>query len=409
MRRRPAAALIAFAEQIEDRRLALKLLWLAATELQVLGHGPVVVDIHGARLASELPAQDPTTPGEQALLGYAALVHGDVHRSAALLAQAAEGLRAQCRRTALGEVLALAAWAQLAISAFDAAHASAAEAVWLTTRTREPLWSALAHSALATVAAVRGEEEEAERHVTETERAAVPARAPVVLALAQQARGLAALTAGRPGDAFAALHRTFDPADPAHDREIASVLVGDLAEAASDPHERALVRELAVVDTTSPRVLAAVAHATFVLADDADADAAFAAAYARIGERWPFTRARLLLVHGMRLRRARRMADSRGPLREAAAAFAALGCEPWAERARHELAATVETTSRDERLTPRELEIARLAARGLTNRAIAADLALSPRTVGHHLAKIFPKLDVSSRASVAAALERHGY
>ena len=50
-----------------------------------------------------------------------------------------------------------------------------------------------------------------------------------------------------------------------------------------------------------------------------------------------------------------------------------------------------------------------MAARGLTNRAIAADLALSPRTVGHHLARIFPKLDVSSRAGVGAALERHGY
>ena len=148
-----------------------------------------------------------------------------------------------------------------------------------------------------------------------------------------------------------------------------------------------------------------------MLADDDDADAAFAAAYARIGERWPFTRARVLLVHGMRLRRERRMADSRAPLREAAAAFAALGCTPWAERAQRELAATVETASRDglERLTPRELEIARMAARGLTNRAIAADLALSPRTVGHHLARIFPKLDVGSRAGVGAALERHGY
>ena len=113
----------------------------------------------------------------------------------------------------------------------------------------------------------------------------------------------------------------------------------------------------------------------------------------------------------MRLRRARRMADSREPLREAATAFAALGARPWAERAQRELAATVETASRDEleRLTPRELEIARMAARGLTNRAIAADLALSPRTVGHHLAQIFPKLDVSSRAGVGAALERHGY
>ena len=121
------------------------------------------------------------------------------------------------------------------------------------------------------------------------------------------------------------------------------MLLGDLAEAATDADERALVRRLAAISTSSPRVTAAVAHATLVLAEDDDADAAFASAYSRIGERWPFTRARVLLVHGMRLRRERRMADSRAPLREAATVFAALGCTPWAERAQRELAATVET------------------------------------------------------------------
>jgi DNA-binding NarL/FixJ family response regulator len=190
------------------------------------------------------------------------------------------------------------------------------------------------------------------------------------------------------------------------------VLLGDLAEAATEPDAREVVRALvATRQPAGPHAAVALAHATLVLADDADADEAFAQAEQRIGEQWPLARARILLVHGMRLRRGRRMADSRAPLREAAAAFTALGCSPWAERAQRELAATVETASRDglERLTPRELEIARMAARGLTNRAIAADLALSPRTVGHHLARVFPKLEVSSRAGVGPALERHGY
>jgi DNA-binding NarL/FixJ family response regulator len=150
-----------------------------------------------------------------------------------------------------------------------------------------------------------------------------------------------------------------------------------------------------------------------VLADDADADAAFAEAAAVIGADTPFPHARMLLVHGMRLRRHRRPADSRDPLRAAATGFEALGAVPWAEKAQRELAATAETARRSDddldRLTPRELEIARLAARGMTNPAIAADLALSPRTVGHHLAKIFPKLGISSRANIGAALERHGY
>ena len=51
-----------------------------------------------------------------------------------------------------------------------------------------------------------------------------------------------------------------------------------------------------------------------------------------------------------------------------------------------------------------------MAARGMTNRAIAADLALSPRTVGHHLARDLPQARGRPRARAsAAALERHGY
>ena len=107
------------------------------------------------------------------------------------------------------------------------------------------------------------------------------------------------------------------------------------------------------------------------------------------------------------------MADSREPLRAAAAAFEAFGAHAVgrtrAARARGHGRDRAPREEELDRLTPRELEIARMAARGMTNPAIAADLALSPRTVGHHLARIFPKLDVSSRAGIAAALERLGY
>jgi predicted ATPase/DNA-binding CsgD family transcriptional regulator/Tfp pilus assembly protein PilF len=53
-------------------------------------------------------------------------------------------------------------------------------------------------------------------------------------------------------------------------------------------------------------------------------------------------------------------------------------------------------------LTPREAEIAGLIARGLSNRAIAAELVISPATAARHVANIFAKLGVTSRAQVAA-------
>jgi len=59
--------------------------------------------------------------------------------------------------------------------------------------------------------------------------------------------------------------------------------------------------------------------------------------------------------------------------------------------------------ARDE-LTPQERQIATMAARGYTNREIGQHLFLSPRTVGTHLYRIYPKLGIGSRAQLGDAL-----
>jgi DNA-binding CsgD family transcriptional regulator len=115
-----------------------------------------------------------------------------------------------------------------------------------------------------------------------------------------------------------------------------------------------------------------------------------------------FEQARTQLLYGAWLRRARRKADARTQLRAAIDELDRIGAAPWAERARAELGATGATTPPPDRtgppwLTPQELQVARLAARGLSNRDIAARLFLSPRTVGYHLYKAYPKLGVASR------------
>jgi DNA-binding CsgD family transcriptional regulator len=96
------------------------------------------------------------------------------------------------------------------------------------------------------------------------------------------------------------------------------------------------------------------------------------------------------------------------PLRAALALFDRTGVRPWADRARVELRAAGEPAAagasapdRLSPLTPQELQVVRLAASGATNRDIAAQLFISPRTVSHHLYRAFPKLGVTNRTALA--------
>ncbi|MDW6065403.1 AAA family ATPase [Streptomyces sp. FXJ1.4098] len=122
----------------------------------------------------------------------------------------------------------------------------------------------------------------------------------------------------------------------------------------------------------------------------------------------PFERARTQLLYGEWLRRARRKADARSQLRSALEAFERIEATAWADRARGELRATGVSHPRAaagsglDRLTPQELQVIRLAADGLSNRDIAAQLFLSPRTVGYHLYKAYPKLGIASRRELGA-------
>ena len=127
-------------------------------------------------------------------------------------------------------------------------------------------------------------------------------------------------------------------------------------------------------------------------------------------ERWPFDLARIQLAYGERLRRGKEAVAARSHLMDARGTFQRLGANPWAERAASELRATGVTISRGDvlgpdALSPQQLEIARLAAAGLTNKEIGERLFLSHRTVGTHLYQIFPKLGITSRAALRDALE----
>jgi DNA-binding CsgD family transcriptional regulator len=178
-----------------------------------------------------------------------------------------------------------------------------------------------------------------------------------------------------------------------------------------DAHE--LLDRFRVVARQANRqwALAAVARCEGILA----ADDAFEEPFERSlelldGSPLVLDRARTQLAYGERLRRAGRRREARSLLRVAHETFAAVDAAPWAERAAAELRATGETVGprtpdRRGELTPQELQIAGLAGEGKTNREIAAQLYLSPKTIEYHLANTYRKLGIHSRVELARAIQ----
>jgi ATP/maltotriose-dependent transcriptional regulator MalT len=386
--------------------------------LSVLGmsspieRGATVLD----RLATmDLDAVD--EPLNICLLGSVAGALGDFELSLALLHRSLPGLRRQGRLSNLSGALAACGSASWVLGLWDDASAVATEAIRLADQTERPANAASARMYAAAVAAGRGDRELAESLAARVEADLHALPSAPLLTLVALVRSLTALTDGRVEDCFAVLRPIF-----LADRLDASILVSQTAlsmwiEAGAQIGETAEVnatieRIAHLVDRSGNSFLAGnVRFGRALLAADDEADAAFAAAHASDLDRWPFLHARLLLADGVRLRRRRQAADARVPLRRARELFDQLGAAPWSDRTRAELRAAGESSVMTPRaaaleLTPQELEIARLAASGLTNREIGQRLYLSHRTVGTHLYHVFPKLGITSRSELAAVLDQ---
>jgi ATP/maltotriose-dependent transcriptional regulator MalT len=237
-----------------------------------------------------------------------------------------------------------------------------------------------------------------------------------MLALVQVVRGLAALNDGRYAIAYEHLHRIFDPTDVAYHPLVRCWTIGDLAEAAihsghqDEAHTLADELERLATQMRSPLLLAGLSCARPLLAtDETAAETLFQAGLSGQLAHWTLHHARLQLAYGAWLRRRRRVAEARTHLRAAMQAFDALGAIPWGELARKELRASGEVSrsrapAMRDQLSPQELQIAQLAAEGLSNREIGQQLYLSHRTVGWHLYRIFPKLGITARSELHAAL-----
>ncbi|MEU4243620.1 AAA family ATPase [Actinoplanes sp. NPDC026619] len=361
----------------------------------------------GALLADPDPARRRFAIGVYALTG-------DFVASAAITPQAIATAREN------GQVLLTARWLVVQsgtsfwMGMWDAGIAEATEAERLGRELREPSIYLVAMAYQAMYAAARGELDRAEDIVAATLAEPDLAGNRAVLAATQKTRVMVALAAGRPADAMERVLSLYDPADAHHHWMYEYWALSDLAEAARAAGRLDRAREiLATVDQVaepvgSIRVSLVVTRA--ILATDDQAESLFEAALAEDLAPWPWERARLNLAYGRYLRRHLRVTQSRAPLRLAAELFERLGGIAWLDQARSELRATgakgPAPRGGPAAMTAQEQQIALLAAEGLSNREIGERLFLSPRTVGSHLYRIFPKLGIATRAQLGAALTR---
>jgi ATP/maltotriose-dependent transcriptional regulator MalT len=312
---------------------------------------------------------------------------------------AIRGLRAQGRLGLLARALVCQTWAGALTGQGRQAVSAAEEASRLGRETGQLRWAIVAELGTALIAAERGELAEAETLAAAAEEELLGMDAYPLLAHVRFIRGRGAVAHQRYAEGLDHLRRAFDREDIGYLPYVGYFGLSDLVEAAAHTGQA----------MSAPLLQAQAAYARPLVADDDHAEALFQAALEHDLAGWPRYRNRMLLWYGRWLRRQRRAAESRAPLRAARDGFDALGSAKLAEIARQELRASGETSRRRvpeawDQLTPQELQIARMAAEGLSNREIGQQLFISHRTVGYHLHRIFPKLAITSRSQLHAAL-----
>lgn len=301
---------------------------------------------------------------------------------------------------------------------WDEAADLADEGLALCERSGYPLMAWPGRYVHALLAAGRGRWDRLEELDAAMALWAVPRRALVVRTYLGHAQGLAALGRGDVENAYRRFAEISPPGTLAPHAPFALWTVMDLVEAAvrtgrdDDATAHVAAAGGAGIGAISPLLALQYAGAAAIAAGDhPEAPALFERALTmQLADPSPFTRARIELAYGERLRRDRRKTPARVHLGAALAVFDGLGAAPWAERARSELHAAGPARhspgpARAETLTTQEHQIALLAASGLTNRQIGERLFLSHRTVGTHLYHLFPKLGITTRAGLRDALD----
>ena len=271
---------------------------------------------------------------------------------------------------------------------------------------------------LARLEAARGEDSPCRGHADEALTLAGSLGLASHLFQGQSALGLLELGAGRPEQAIGHIRAGVQMLEErgSDDAYCQPYLTPDLVEAyarsgARPDAEETLERyERAVMRTGVASARAAALRARGLLTSPQEIDDVFGralTAHEQAPNPSPFERARTRYCYGERLRRAKRRGEAERQLEAALGDFEHLGAEPWADRARSELALAGRRKQRPSRkrfgatLTPQELRVALAVATGATNREVAAQLFLSVKTIENHLSRVFEKLEIRSRSELA--------
>jgi DNA-binding CsgD family transcriptional regulator len=342
-------------------------------------------------------------------LGNAALQLGDDDGQQRFYAYALARAREAGAATAVVYVLQRLCFGQFLAGDHVGVRSSAEEALALATSIGQPAMTALPVAWLTLLAASQGRDDYDEllRRLEALETAhPLGITADPVHDLGRWAK---AVHSAGTGDASGALHHLGRFRLPVLARMATAERIDAAVRAGEPAVARACVDGLAgfALDTGRPWALAAVAYGRAMTAEPDDVDALFREALSHhTAAGRPLDAARVHLSYGEWLRRGQRRVDARKHLRHALETFQDVRAEALAARATQELRASGETARKRDpstllELTPTELKIAQLVSSGLSNKDVAAQCWISPRTVAFHLRNVFAKAGVTSRGELA--------
>jgi DNA-binding CsgD family transcriptional regulator/tetratricopeptide (TPR) repeat protein len=343
-------------------------------------------------------------------LGNAALYLGDDEAARFCYATTVSSARERGHGMVVIYGLERLAFAQFPAGQWTGLRSAADEALTLAHGVGQPALTAAPRAWLTLLAALAGGED-FDHHLNELE--AVVARHPLGIltdAVHDVTRWAKGTRAAADGDAAAALHELRAMRLPVLQR-MAMVDRLEAAVRAGGPEQAlAWVAELTPFATGTGRAWARAdvdLGRALSTVDPVEATEAFerALSHHRQASR-PYDRARTQLAYGEFLRRTNRRVDARPHLRSALETFTDLGATPLVTRAAQELRASGETARKRDPstvldLTPMERKVAQLVSTGLSNKDVAAQCWVSPRTVAFHLRNVFAKVAVRSRTELA--------